>query len=574
MANKEHSTLILRGLNAWNDWRAKNPQIKPDLSGINFWQVFSSWVFFNPSINSSQLNLSEADLIGVDIRQPIGGLFLNLSKANLSNSNLSKANLTCATFKGATLINSRINEANLSGTDLEGADLSYAQLSATDISRTKLVNAKLISANLTDAILRNANLSNADLHSANFSNVDLRCVILRSANLSDTNLSSANLKYADLYQSIVNEKTNFDKKWDQIWKIINEDYQCLDLTNADLIGANLHDAKLSGVKLNNADMKGVNLKNADLSNANLSDADLSMDNETNHQGHRYLIPANLTEANLINANLSKATLSDARLTTANLQNANLNSANLNNSDLSSANLNNANLSNTNLQSARLCKATLIKSNLRNANIADAKLSNANLSNADLRGTNLSNTKLRSVNLKKAYFDKDTTFPQNFDPIEAGMIDLSIDYENPYLIEELLSDKKNKEYTNPPPRPGQDKFREKVSKAYNNKCAISGCDIEEILEAAHIIPWKGDHSHEVWNGLLLRVDLHKLFDSHLITIHPETIKIITHPTLEKSYPSLTNQSLRLRLPEDKSLHPKKDILKYHFDKSCKRGCINN
>jgi len=59
------------------------------------------------------------------------------------------------------------------------------------------------------------------------------------------------------------------------------------------------------------------------------------------------------------------------------------------------------------------------------------------------------------------------------------------------------------------RRGQPRFREDLLAAYEGKCAITGCDAVAALEAAHITPYKGDHSHHVTNGLLLRADLHTL-----------------------------------------------------------------
>ena len=61
------------------------------------------------------------------------------------------------------------------------------------------------------------------------------------------------------------------------------------------------------------------------------------------------------------------------------------------------------------------------------------------------------------------------------------------------------------------RQGQSKFRQELLAAYNSRCAITGCDIEPALEAAHIIPYKGTETNCPQNGLLLRADIHTLFD---------------------------------------------------------------
>lgn len=61
------------------------------------------------------------------------------------------------------------------------------------------------------------------------------------------------------------------------------------------------------------------------------------------------------------------------------------------------------------------------------------------------------------------------------------------------------------------RQGQPKFRKQLLEAYENRCAVTGCEVEAVLEAAHIAPYLGKESNTVQNGLLLRADIHTLFD---------------------------------------------------------------
>jgi putative restriction endonuclease len=56
-------------------------------------------------------------------------------------------------------------------------------------------------------------------------------------------------------------------------------------------------------------------------------------------------------------------------------------------------------------------------------------------------------------------------------------------------------------------------------AYERKCAITGEKVLPVLEAAHIRPYRLDGPHDVDNGVLLRSDLHRLFDEGYITITP-------------------------------------------------------
>ncbi|WP_323601029.1 HNH endonuclease [Pseudomonas putida] len=74
------------------------------------------------------------------------------------------------------------------------------------------------------------------------------------------------------------------------------------------------------------------------------------------------------------------------------------------------------------------------------------------------------------------------------------------------------------------RPRQGNFRASLLQRYGGACCITGCKVDTLLEAAHIIPYRGDQTDDVSNGLLLRVDLHRLFDAHLVTINPGTFTV--------------------------------------------------
>jgi putative restriction endonuclease len=67
------------------------------------------------------------------------------------------------------------------------------------------------------------------------------------------------------------------------------------------------------------------------------------------------------------------------------------------------------------------------------------------------------------------------------------------------------------------RLGQGAFRVLVTDAYERKCAISGEKTLPVLEAAHIKPYTESGPHFISNSLLLRSDLHKLFDAGYLTI---------------------------------------------------------
>lgn len=71
-----------------------------------------------------------------------------------------------------------------------------------------------------------------------------------------------------------------------------------------------------------------------------------------------------------------------------------------------------------------------------------------------------------------------------------------------------------------PRLGQGAFRLSVTDAYERRCAVSGEKTLPILDAAHIKSYAAGGEHEQSNGLLLRTDIHRLFDLGYVTIAPD------------------------------------------------------
>lgn len=108
------------------------------------------------------------------------------------------------------------------------------------------------------------------------------------------------------------------------------------------------------------------------------------------------------------------------------------------------------------------------------------------------------------------------------------------------------------------RRGQATFRAQLLEAYSRTCAVTGCNLEAVLEAAHIIPYMGDQTNHVQNGILLRADIHTLFDLHLITISPDDYTVLTSPELEESnYAYLAGKTVCI--PDVISLQPSREAL---------------
>ena len=97
MADNKHFELLMRDVDAWNRWRADNPNVKP--------------------------NLAYAVMRGA-----------NLTLANLAGAQLREADLVLANLRGADLRHADLSGANLVGARLVGVDLAHANICGADLS--------------------------------------------------------------------------------------------------------------------------------------------------------------------------------------------------------------------------------------------------------------------------------------------------------------------------------------------------------------------------------------------------------------------------------------------------------
>jgi uncharacterized protein YjbI with pentapeptide repeats len=228
LANQEQLDILTQGIEAWNQWRIKHPDvIRPDLKGANLREA-----------NLRFANLSKANLSKADLREA------DLIDANLSGANLSGANLSGAHFDGSKLSKADLREANLKGAFLGFVDLREANLSGADLKGALLNGSLFRGVNFSDAHLRDADLSDTDLSGVNLSGVNLNLAELNSANLSGANLSGAHLYKADF-------------------------------SFANLSQANLSQATLSYADLSGADLSGAHLESSTLVETNLTGATLT-----------------------------------------------------------------------------------------------------------------------------------------------------------------------------------------------------------------------------------------------------------------------------------------------------------
>ncbi len=114
------------------------------------------------------------------------------------------------------------------------------------------------------------------------------------------------------------------------------------------------------------------------------------------------------------------------------------------------------------------------------------------------------------------------------------------------------------------RQGQPHFRRLLLRAYNGRCAMSAYDAEPALEAAHIMPYCGEQTNHPANGLLLRGDIHDLFDLGLIAVDSSARLRLATALAGTMYESLHGQALRV--PSDPTLRPSEEALQLHYERS--------
>jgi hypothetical protein len=112
------------------------------------------------------------------------------------------------------------------------------------------------------------------------------------------------------------------------------------------------------------------------------------------------------------------------------------------------------------------------------------------------------------------------------------------------------------------RPGQAKFKSRLMVVYDRTCCISGCSVGEALDAAHIDQYYGSASDHPQNGLLLRRDLHALFDANLLGIHPEshTVHLSRDVLSSGEYVTVNGRSLRTPKYGGMAYAPSKEALR--------------
>jgi putative restriction endonuclease len=119
----------------------------------------------------------------------------------------------------------------------------------------------------------------------------------------------------------------------------------------------------------------------------------------------------------------------------------------------------------------------------------------------------------------------------------------------------------------PYRLGQRSFQAVVLDAYHRRCSISGTHIPPVLQAAHIRPVTKGGEHRLDNGLLLRSDIHTLFDRGYLGVDPK-FRLLVSPRLRADFSNgdqfYAQAGQVIDLPEHRADRPGRESLEWHLD----------
>lgn len=106
----------------------------------------------------------------------------------------------------------------------------------------------------------------------------------------------------------------------------------------------------------------------------------------------------------------------------------------------------------------------------------------------------------------------------------------------------------------------------VMDEYSRRCAITGEKTLPVLDAAHIRPYSENGPHKVSNGILMRSDLHTLFDNGYLTLTKEFNIEVSRRIKEefsngREYYALHGKQL-VSLPKNPANHPQSEFLEWH------------
>ncbi len=152
IGDSEHLEKLQEGVAAWNAWRQENPEIKPDLGGLDL---------TDPVFRGTPLWINDGQYIGIS--------GIDLSHSLLRGANFSGALCRNANFSGSSFQDANFSEANFYNAIFSDVECQHANFSGSDCSWASFSDAKCAWSNFSGAVCVRTNFSGANCNSANFS---------------------------------------------------------------------------------------------------------------------------------------------------------------------------------------------------------------------------------------------------------------------------------------------------------------------------------------------------------------------------------------------------------------------
>jgi uncharacterized protein YjbI with pentapeptide repeats len=195
MANPKHLAILQQGVEKWNEWRAGDQNLRPELRGAQF-----------PRADLNGANFRRTDLRGANLER--AELSSDFSMADLTGADLKDAMLRRATLRDATLMDAHGPGADFRRANLAGADLDKAQLDAANFSEADLEGAHFVKAYLRGANFREANLQNVDFTASDLLHVNIQLAALSGTIFSGAHIGATNFANVDLSHAVGLETVN------------------------------------------------------------------------------------------------------------------------------------------------------------------------------------------------------------------------------------------------------------------------------------------------------------------------------------------------------------------------------
>ena len=151
--------------------------------------------------------------------------------------------------------------------------------------------------------------------------------------------------------------------------------------------------------------------------------------------------------------------------------------------------------------------------------------------------------------------------------DSLVVSVGWDDRNASLPADITEDLRKRKLAYRVVREGQESFSRIVGKAYSYTCCVTGTKEQSVLQAAHIVDYRGRQTNFPSNGLLMASDVHTLFDRGRLLINPTTLQLeVNGAPLDSRYAQYIGKTIAI--PSESIYQPNKEALarKYHLFKS--------